>query len=38
MGFNVTSEEPDGNIEMTLQLSESNVRRLYEKYIKPKKD
>jgi hypothetical protein len=38
MGFNVTSEEPDGNIEMTLQLSESNVRSLYEKYIKPKKD
>jgi hypothetical protein len=38
MGFEVSIKKPDGNVEMMLELSESNVRRIYEKYIKPKKD
>jgi hypothetical protein len=38
MGFEVSSKEPDGNVEMILELCESKVRRIYDKYIKTKKD
>jgi hypothetical protein len=36
MGFEVVANEPDGNIEMRLELTPKTVKNLYEKYIKSK--
>jgi hypothetical protein len=36
MGFRVVSKEPDGNVEMRLELRSEVVQGIYERYIKPK--